>query len=81
MRKEIDYCYSTETPSLIMKKVIDEENQIYTAYVWNYKIKDWKEAWDVCCGYFDGWENARRVDEEEAMELIKKYSAIVKVAE
>jgi hypothetical protein len=72
MRKEIDYCIAMDDPELVMKRVIDEENKIYTAYAWGYKTKDWNEAWEVCCPYFDGWESARRVTEEEAMEQIKE---------
>ncbi len=59
---------------LVMKKVVDEEKQIYTAYVWNYGKKDWVEAWDVACGYFAGYDDAFELTEEEAMAKIKKHS-------
>ena len=69
--REVWYRVATDLTNVLMKKVRDPEEGIYTAYIWNSVRQDWVEAWEICCGYFVGFEPSFPVTEEEAEELKK----------
>ena len=72
-RKEVLYRWAWHE-DMLMKRVIDEEEGVYTYYVWNVAKKEWVENSEVCAGYFIGFESSSVISEDKAEEYKKRVT-------
>ena len=72
----VRYFYSDDCgiPAL-MKWLRDPEEEVMTGYIWYWKEKKWVEDWSLTCGYFYGFEPAKEVTAQEAIEILVEFGA------
>ncbi len=74
--REIVYYHGTEDGSdLLVRKVRDPDEGIYTGYIWNPGKQEWVEGWEETYGFFTGEWRAAELTEDELKKHMKRQRA------